>query len=98
MPSRSELIARLPLVRYIPASDTENRFPAPSHSQGRDASPLLYVYLKPHNACCDICNVDFDPPQTQDSSSTSPNTASDSLKQLPCLHVFHVSTTIQYYE
>ncbi|KIK94234.1 hypothetical protein PAXRUDRAFT_143326 [Paxillus rubicundulus Ve08.2h10] len=87
MPSRSELITRFPLVRYVPVSDTEHSTPSPP--EGREASPLPNVYLEPHNACCDICDVDFDPPQTQDSSSTTPNTTSDSLKQLPCTHVFH---------
>ncbi|KAF8836591.1 hypothetical protein BDN67DRAFT_973991 [Paxillus ammoniavirescens] len=87
MPSRSELITRLPHVRYVPVSDTEHSTPSPPEGQG--PSPLPNVYLEPHNACCDICDVDFDPPQTQDSSSTTSNTASDSLKQLPCSHVFH---------
>lgn len=85
MSSRPELIARFPIVRYVPIPDVGYYdFP-----ERLGESPVQNVYLEAHNARCDICLVDFDPPPSKSSHTVAGIEESDPLIQLPCSHVFH---------
>jgi hypothetical protein len=90
MSSRSELIARFPIVRYVPILDVGS-YDLTSFPERLGESPVHNVYLEAHNARCDICLVDFDPPPSKKKSHTVTGIESDPLIQLPCSHVFHVS-------
>lgn len=87
--SRSELIARFPIVRYVPISDA-GYYDLTSFPERLGEPPVQNVYLEAHNARCDICLVDFDPPPSK-ILHTVAEIESDPLIQLPCSHVFHVS-------
>ncbi|KAG1792323.1 uncharacterized protein HD556DRAFT_1444586 [Suillus plorans] len=87
--SRSELIARFPIVRYVPIPDT-GYYDLTSFPERLGESPVQNVYLEAHNARCDICLVDFDPPPSK-ILHTVAEIESDPLIQLPCSHVFHKS-------
>ncbi|KAG2070840.1 hypothetical protein BDR04DRAFT_1231459 [Suillus decipiens] len=89
MSSRSELIARFPIVRYLPIPDI-GYCDLTSFPEQTGKSPVRNVYLEAHNARCDICLVDFDPPPSP-SLHTVTGIESDPLTQLPCSHVFHRS-------
>ncbi|KAG1896766.1 uncharacterized protein F5891DRAFT_1280455 [Suillus fuscotomentosus] len=84
---RSELIARFPIVRYVPIPDV-GYYDLTSFPEPLGESPVQTVYLEAHNARCDICLVDFDPPPSK-SLHTVAEIESDPLIQLPCSHVFH---------
>jgi hypothetical protein len=93
MPSPSELIVRFPLVRYVPIPQEVGHYSSsPSPSEPWGDSPVQSIYLEAHNARCDICLVDYEPPR----STTSPDShivvgvESEPLRRLPCSHVFHV--------
>jgi hypothetical protein len=93
MPPPSELIARFPLVRYVPIPREVGHYSSsPSLSEPWGDSPVQSIYLEAHNARCDICLVDYEPPR----STTSPDlhivvgVESEPLRRLPCSHVFHV--------
>lgn len=88
MSSRSELIARFPIVRYVPILDVGS-YDLTSFPERLGESPVHNVYLEAHNARCDICLVDFDPPPSKKKSHTVTGIESDPLIQLPCSHVFH---------
>ncbi|KAG2113983.1 hypothetical protein BD769DRAFT_1778526 [Suillus cothurnatus] len=85
----SQLIARLgfPVVRYVPTPDV-GYYDSTSFPGQSGELPVQNVYLEAHNARCDICLEDFDPPQSK-SSHTVAETETDPLVQLPCSHVFH---------
>ncbi|KAG1834919.1 hypothetical protein DFJ58DRAFT_821258 [Suillus subalutaceus] len=89
MSSRSQLIACFPIVRYVPIPDV-GHYDLTSFPKRLGESPVQNVYLEAHNAQCNICLVDFDPPPSKSSHTRAvAELESGPLIQLPCSHVFH---------
>ncbi|KAF5364948.1 hypothetical protein D9758_008098 [Tetrapyrgos nigripes] len=82
-------------VRYLPpAPDVPfDSSPPPDWLAMFVPSQVLSICIEEHNARCDICYVDFEPPRLaeEDSETDDENNKddSDTLLQLPCQHVLH---------
>lgn len=82
--SMRKAIQRFPLVRFVPAMDIGEHS---TQDEVWEPSALPDVYLETHNATCNICLEEFEPPRRK--LSTDESSPSKPLRQLPCTHVFH---------